>query len=168
MSIIRTLAIIILQGSTYLLSYKLADISGKCYILSYLPQQQVTRKIKKTIRTQFSPAKANSLRGVGFFQQFTRQFLRPYGKADKTPSTETVFKRVKPFTCEWLLRPKVALSELSETVSKNIEILTNKDQKIVVNQIKPLRKPLKAVHKDSVSSASEKDVIDILKIPVSR
>ena len=123
-------------------------------------------------KTAFSPAKANSPRGVGFFQQFTRQFLRPYGEVDKAPIPETVFRRVKPFTCEWLLRPKVALSELSETVIKNLEILAKKHQNFLapetldklVTEIRPLRKSLKILHKDSVTAATEEDVIETLKL----
>jgi hypothetical protein len=71
----------------------------------------------------FSSPKQNSPRGVGFFQQFPRQFLRPYGEAEKAPSTDTVFKRIKPFTCEWLLRPKVALSEFADTMLKNTALI---------------------------------------------
>jgi len=123
-------------------------------------------------KSAFSPGKANSPRGVGFFQQFTRQFLRPYGEVDEAPIPETVFKRVKPFTCEWLLRPKVALSELSETVVKNLEILAKKHQNFLapetvdklVSEFRPLRKSLKVLHKDSVTAATEEDVIETLKL----
>lgn len=122
-------------------------------------------------KSPFSSPKGNSPRGVGFFHQFPRQFLRPYGEADKTPSTETVFKRIKPFTCEWLLRPKVAISELSDTVLKNLDILTNKDQTVVdcetvkklVNEIKPVRKHLETLHKDGIGHPAEKDVVQTLK-----
>lgn len=123
--------------------------------------------------SQFSPAKfsQNTPRGVGYFQQFTRSFLRPYGEVEKAPSAETVFKRIKPFTCEWLLRPKVAMSEMSETLSKNIEIIADKDQKVVnadavkklVSGTKSLRKSLRVLHKDHVGSANEKDVVETLK-----
>ena len=127
--------------------------------------------IKKS--SQFSPAKhnQNSPRSVGFFQQFTRPFLRPYAEIEKSPVAETVFKRVQPFTCEWLLRPKVALSELSETLAKNVDVIADKEQKAVtadavrklVSGTKSLRKSLHVLHKGHVSSAKEKDVIDTLK-----
>ena len=119
-----------------------------------------------------SPGKARSPGGgVSFFQQFTRQFIRPYGEADGPPSPETVLKRVKPYSCEWLLRPKVALSELSETVTKNIKVITQKDQKVFapetakkfVSEMSDLNRSLKKLHKDVVTSASLKDVVDVLK-----
>ena len=77
----------------------------------------------------------------------------------------------KPYSCEWLLRPKVALSELSGTVTKNMKIMTNKDQKVFVpetvkkfvSEMSDLNKPLKKLHKDDVTSASQKDVLDVLK-----
>ena len=123
--------------------------------------------------SQFSPAKfsQNSPQGVGYFQQFTRSFLRPYREVEKAPSAETVFKRIKPFTCEWLLRLKVALSEMSETLSKNLDIIAHKDQEVVntdaikklVLGTKSLRKSLRVLHKDHVSSAKEKDAVETLK-----
>lgn len=66
-----------------------------------------------------------SSRGVNFFKQFSRQFLRPYGQVEKSPNDITVYKRIKPFTCQWLLRPKVALSELADTILKNYDVLQN-------------------------------------------
>lgn len=119
-----------------------------------------------------SPGKSGSPGGgVGFFQQFTRHFIRPYGEAEGAPSPETVLKRLKPYSCEWLLRPKVALSELSDTVTKNMRIMTKKDQKVFtpetvnkfVSEMSELNKPLKKLHKDAVTSACEKDVVDVLK-----
>lgn len=134
-------------------------------------QNKQEMNTKKT--SQFSPAKNNqgSPRGVGYFQQFPKSFLRPYGEVEKSPAPETVFRRIQPFTCEWLLRPKVALSELSETLAKNVDIIAQKDQQLVtsdaVNKLvsgtKSLRKSLHVLHRDRVSSAKQKDVIDVLK-----
>ena len=98
-------------------------------------------------------------------------FIRPHGEADGLPSPETVLKKVKLYSCEWLLRPKVALSELSETVMKNMKIMTNKDQKVFtpetvkkfVSEMSDLNKLLKKLHEDVVTSASQKDVVDVLK-----
>lgn len=119
----------------------------------------------------FGSPKQNSPRGVGFFQQFPRQFLRPYGEADKAPPVETVMKRIKPFTCEWLLRPKVALSELSDTVLKNTNvikshsqtILTDEFAKLFQNYLKPINKHLANLHKDSEQRVTEADVVETLK-----
>ena len=54
------------------------------------------------------------------------------------------------------------LSELSETVMKNMKIMTNKDQKVFtpetvkkfVSEMFDLNKPLKKLHKDVVTSVS--------------
>ena len=119
----------------------------------------------------FSSPKQNSPRGVGFFQQFPRQFLRPYGEAEKAPSTDTVFKRIKPFTCEWLLRPKVALSEFADTMLKNTAlikdqantVLTAEFVKAFTNHMKPLTRHLNNLHKDSQREPSEEDVVETLE-----
>jgi hypothetical protein len=126
------------------------------------------RNMKKS---PFSPNKSNSPRGVGFFQQFSRQFLQPYGESDKAPSVETVFRRLKPFTCEWLLRPKVALSELSETIMKNVDILADEENEIVnsitmdkfARRMKPVEKHLQQLHKDAVGNPEENNVVETLK-----
>ena len=118
-----------------------------------------------TKTSQFSPAKNNqgSPCGVGYFQQFPKSFLRLYGEVEKSPAPETVFRRIQPFTYEWLLRPKVALSELSETLAKNVDIIAQKDQQLVtgnaikklVSGTKSLQKSLHVLHRDRVSSAKE-------------
>ena len=69
---------------------------------------------KRTPKTPQSP------NGVQFFSQFARSWIRPYGLADTKPPTAAKVLELKPFTCEWLLRPKVALSELAESVEKNL------------------------------------------------
>ena len=77
------------------------------------------------------PTTPKSPRGVNFFQQFTRQFLPPYGEAEDAPTPETVFRRLQPFTCEWLIRPKVAGSEFAETLVKNLELLHANQSELV-------------------------------------
>ena len=64
--------------------------------------------------------------GVGYFQQFPKNFLRPYGEVDPAPTEAVVFKRTQPFSCEWLTRPKIAMSELAETIRKEFGIALDK------------------------------------------
>ncbi|CAB3983008.1 Hypothetical predicted protein [Paramuricea clavata] len=60
---------------------------------------------------------------VLYLNQFLKNFLRPYGQQDEAPNEHTVYKRIKPASCEWLLRPKVATSELADTIQKSLETL---------------------------------------------
>ena len=72
-----------------------------------------------------------SPKAVSYFNQFPSNFLKPYGKADDVPDQDTLSRRTKPISCEWYLRPRVALSEFAETVTENLKLLTNKDLHLV-------------------------------------
>ena len=86
-----------------------------------------------TPKKSFSPATAA---GVSYYKQFVFNFLKPYGKTDSVPTEEIVFKRLKGFNCEWLCRPKYAMSEMAETIVANMELLSDEDsyQPSILNQ----------------------------------
>lgn len=112
-----------------------------------------------------------SPRGVNFYQQFARSFIRPYGLADEAPTPETVFRRLKPFNCEWLIRPNIALSELSETISKNTAVVVNDEtgtlsdncKKFWSDNMNPLIQCLSSMQRDSESCTDPTDVVNVLK-----
>ena len=83
-----------------------------------------------------SPNTPQSPNGVQFFSQFPRSWIRPYGLADTKPPTAAKVLELKPFTCEWLLRPKVALSELAESVDKNLNHLIDDNTGLLENEAK--------------------------------
>ena len=62
---------------------------------------------------------------VSYFKQFPVNFLKPYGEAADSPTSATLERCLGPHCCEWYGRPDVALSELPETIHKNIELLTS-------------------------------------------
>ena len=86
-----------------------------------------------TPKKSFSPATAA---GVSYYKQFVFNFLKPYGKTDSVPNEETVFRRLKGFNCEWLSRPKYAMSEMAETIVANMELLSDEEsyQPSILNQ----------------------------------
>ena len=54
--------------------------------------------------------------GVQWWQQCARSFITPH----EAPEPSKIFKRLQPFTCEWLARPDVALPEYSDTITSNL------------------------------------------------
>ena len=52
---------------------------------------------------------------------FYKQLLRPYGKIEAALTTKQIKEKLNPKNCEWFTRPKVAMSEMAETCSENIE-----------------------------------------------
>lgn len=45
----------------------------------------------------------------------------------------TIFRRVAPLNCEWLLHPRAAASEFADTVEQNLKYLAENDSSIVKN-----------------------------------
>ncbi|KAJ7359024.1 hypothetical protein OS493_019931 [Desmophyllum pertusum] len=101
-------------------------------------------------------------------------FIRPYGEADSAPEASTVLKWIKPFNCEWLTRPKVAVSELSDSVIKNVHLLQlyMKEEECVLQPdfiqhtlsgLSPLMKSLEKLHKDAPEAPTKADVVRCLR-----
>lgn len=63
----------------------------------------------------------NKVYGVQYYNQFPKHFLKPYGELKDSLEEEQILKDIKPINCEYLGRPKIALSEMGETCSKNYE-----------------------------------------------
>ena len=65
---------------------------------------------------------ANQQNAVSYFWQFRKDHSRPYGLVhnESTLVEDHLKATLKPKTCEFLSRPAVAFSELSETLTSNI------------------------------------------------
>ena len=117
------------------------------------------------------PSSPKSPRGVSFFQQFVRQFIKTYGEADDVPSTETVFRLIQPFTCEWLVRPKVTASEFAKTLIKNLQVIQNDESGILrvkagdtlQTLLAHLTQSVAPPRKDGDHEQTKSDVINMMK-----
>ena len=82
--------------------------------------------------SQPSPAKSPTKpQGVKWWQQCVRSFVTQYGEAKEAPEPSKILNRLQPFTCEWLTRPDVALSEYADTIISNIPLLEEKGNKML-------------------------------------
>ena len=112
--------------------------------------------------------------GVVFLNQFPQIFLRPYGAIEQAPSEETVLKRVKPNSCEWLKRPKVAMSEMAETLTANMDMLATKESPLLSKsgvksykaKLAPLMKNLEHFNSKNETKLTQSDVKGVLKFLV--
>ena len=84
---------------------------------------------------------------VAYFNHFRKDFIRPYGLAHDAQSFDAVAlsQRLNNFNCEFFIRPQIAISEFTETLSanlkyieENVEILEPKS--IKCSSKKPKRK----------------------------
>jgi hypothetical protein len=123
--------------------------------------------------SKFSPQKsANKSAGVQWWQQFARSFITPYGRADEAPEPSKIFRRLQPFTCEWLTRPDVALSEYSDTITSNLPILEEQGKGVLhksfANKLKshfaPIWENMQAVNKKTTDATpTATDVKEVLR-----
>ena len=118
-----------------------------------------------------SPNTPQSPNGVQFFSQFPRSWIRPYGLADIKPPTAAKVLQLKPLTCEWLLRPKVTLSELAESVDKNLNHLIDDNTGLLENEAKQnlhhslalLLQNLVPLGRSLTGEATRENVVETLK-----
>ena len=77
--------------------------------------------------TSSTPSKATGTlsksKGVGFLHHYPKNFFRLYGAADEAPSSDTIFRRTTPMTCEMLMHPTIHFSEVAETIADKIAII---------------------------------------------
>ena len=78
------------------------------------------QKKKQPFKKQNKPHD-DAVHGVQYHKQFPKDFLRAYGKAvlDTTATDMDLQHKLKDFTCEWLNRPAVAISECLQTLETN-------------------------------------------------
>ena len=127
--------------------------------------------------SKYSPSKkCSDSRGVLFLNQFPKNFLRHYGKVEGPPTTDVVLKRIKPDSCEWLRRPNVAMSELSENLTTNMELLdqmrtegsllSKKGVRLYKEALEPLLESVSKLNNKSECKGGSEDVKNVLKFLV--
>ena len=105
----------------------------------------------------------------GYNKHFPRSFVLNYGATMQDPKEEMVLKRVHDFNFEWLQRPKIAISELSQTERKPAPPATVSRPEFVediASCLEPLRDVFSRLdNKDKSTSkpASREDVISLLR-----
>ena len=70
---------------------------------------------------------------MNFFNQFVRSVAMPYQQSQQPPQAPDVLRYLKPFICEWLTWPEIALSEYSEAISSNMAVV-NEFKKTVISK----------------------------------
>eukprot|EP00794_Sanderia_malayensis_P010498 gene10498-biopygen7660 len=128
---------------------------------------------KMASSSKSSPSTVKSM-GVLWYNQFLKNFIRPYGAAEKLPDRETALWRLREENCEWLRRPHVAASEMAETMIENLKIVAKRQ--ISEKKVKKLEEGMEKINsslskhgKDSKERAStektQKSMKSIVKPP---
>lgn len=97
-------------------------------------------------KTKKTGALSSPTKGVLYFNHFPSNYLKPYGQAAKKPDHETIMKRLHGMSCEWLKRPKVAMSELAATLNENMQLLQDNSGQLIndmaVENLKTAMQPM--------------------------
>ena len=90
-------------------------------------------------------------KGISYFYHFRKDFLKPYGLAHDADnfSDDNFHRRINTITCEYVVRPQVAISEFTDTILANAEYL-NENMKVLekdslqafLTKIKMFKEPL--------------------------
>ena len=114
-----------------------------------------------------SPDKSKA---VGYFFHFPSNFLRPCGLAAPAPDAHTIHRRANHTSCEWLLRPGVAMSEFAETLAENMNFLKETDMSLVnkkrtrsaIATMEPFLSALHRLNNKSTERPLEADIVTVL------
>ena len=115
---------------------------------------------------QMSDPKSPSKK-VTFFQHFPHYFVRPYD-AQILYTEEEFIDKLNAKNCEWMTRPKVAMSELAMAVTQNQKILEDNEafsdsfMASVTNLLDPTLESFKRLDVKSKGQAATKQ--DIYKV----
>ena len=116
-----------------------------------------------TKQTSASPATK-----VSYFKQFPFFFIRPYDEQEKLGDAEYLQKLI-PGNCEWLLRPKIAMSESCQALRKNWEtasagsMLDGDLKQRLERLMAPMAQTMANLdNKDKSTKASNQDVFNIM------
>ena len=114
-------------------------------------------------------------KGIQFFDHFSKNFLQPYGEATQTQDEHKIFHRLKPFNCEWLIRPKVTLLEQAATVKGNFSLLAqiaDVNCKFVENMAQHMSKTLDSIanlnNKETRQGTSRKYLKELMRFLISQ
>ena len=111
-------------------------------------------------------------KGIQFFDHFSKNFLQPYREATQTQDEHKIFHRLKPFNCEWLIRPKVTLLELAGNFSLLAQIVDDVNCELVENMAQHMSKTLDTIanfnNKETRQGASRKDLKKQMRFFISQ
>ena len=110
---------------------------------------------------------------MGFFTQFTRNFIRPYGRVDAPLSDPEILARLKDLTYEWISRPRTASSEMADTKGSNLLVIKDHSQMIinaeVVGKVEKYLSPLQEAFarldkkRDDTAPPTQEDVKKLVR-----
>lgn len=99
------------------------------FLFLFYNQKDMTSPSKND---KFNKQTADSGR-VNYLRQFPRNFIGGYGKFKGDLTDDEILTRLHSWNCEWLKRPRIALSEMSATLTTNYPLLEKHGQRILAD-----------------------------------
>ena len=103
--------------------------------------------------------------------------MKPYGEADHAPHMQAIFNRLQLFNCEWLIRPKMALSELMATMIGNLNVPAEIPELANLDTVHDMAAPMSSIlrttakfdtKKKNSETANGKDLKQLLRFFVPK
>lgn len=116
-----------------------------------------------SFKQNYSPSK------VTYFKHFPHYFIHPYD-AQLQYNQQEFLEKLSARNCEWITRPKVALSEAAQALHENWEIVKKSPllDRTVQNQMESVLEPMHQIFtnldsKDKSSNATNQDVYQVMR-----
>ena len=110
---------------------------------------------------------ANKVYGVQYYNQFAKHFLKSYGEIKECVEEEQILKHIQPINCEYLGRPKIALSEMGESCSKNydraLDLLSGWDLETMRGKRQQYSEKVKVLNTRTELPVTRQNVVDAMK-----
>lgn len=103
-----------------------------------------------------------TVQGVQYFSHFPRQRLKPYGEIKEPTSDSVMVEKASRLNCEYVIRPSVALSEMADTVTSNLQTLRENlrslDETKIITEVEKMNEVTKMFNTHSKEPVTPSDV----------
>lgn len=108
-----------------------------------------------------------TVQGVQYFSHFPRQRLKPYGEIKEPTADSVMVEKASCLNCEYGICPSVALSEMADTVTSNLQTLRENlrslDETKIITEMDKMNEITKMFNTHSKEPVTPSDVHNLLR-----
>ena len=123
--------------------------------------------LSQAMSAQKSGYAPRTVQGVQYFSHFPRQRLKPYGEIKEPTPDSVMAEKASRMNCEYVIRPSVALSEMADKVTSNIQTLRENlrslDETKIITEVEKMNEVTKMFNTHSKEPVTPSDVHNLLR-----
>ena len=123
--------------------------------------------LSQAMSAQKSGYAPRTVQGVQYFSHFPRQRLKPYGEIKEPTPDSVMVEKASRMNCEYVIRPSVALSEMADKVTSNIQTLRENlrslDETKIITEVEKMNEVTKMFNTHSKEPVTPSDVHNLLR-----